>query len=457
MESVKCSTCHEHSRPASAPVASLSTAKEPWKCLGIDVKEVHDPVLKQKHKYLVMVDEASRLVRCKLLFSIPEKSNRNVITKELIECFEEEWESLFGIPETLRHDPEGSMNSTEILQELCAKGIKLTATAGEAHWQLGIVERTIQTIFTTAAKLRDSQKIPMTRAVQLSVSAHNTTERVHGYTPAQWAFGRNPSWDNTMFEEQGETTNLARDSSESFLKKLSLQQAARSVFEQEILRQKIQRAQRAKHRKDLVFCPGDSVFIWRQGTHKLKGSFKTGIHKGAWFGPGMVLGTESKVHEGTVIPSAVVWVVINDRLWRCAPEQIRRSSEREVSEYILNQKKPWTFENVTKDLILGQYRDLTQDAYPEFDPDEEMDEEAVHEPEAPDADVDEPVEMNTDRKGQKRPTGANGTRYTKKMKQDANLKQAINFATNARRHIETAFFSKEETPDTVIEIALPFF
>jgi hypothetical protein len=201
-----------------------------------------------------------------------------------------------------------------------------------------------------------------------------------------------------MFEEQGDTTNLARDSSESFLKKLSLQQAARSVFEQEILRQKIQRAQRAKHRKDLVFCPGDSVFIWRQGTHKLKGSFKTGIHKGAWFVPGMVLGTESKVHEGTVLPSAVVWVVINDRLWRCAPEQIRRSSKREVSEYILNQKKPWTFENVTKDLILGQYRDLTQDAYPEFDPDEEMDEEAVHEPEAPDADVDEPLEMNTDRK-----------------------------------------------------------
>ena len=130
------------------------------------------------------------------------------------------------------------MNSTEILQELCAKGIKLSATAGEAHWQLGIVERTIQTIFGTAAKLRDSQKIPMTRAVQLAVSAHNTTERVHGYTPAQWAFGRNPSWDNTMFEEQGGTTNLARDSSESFLKKLSLQQTARSVFEQEILRQK---------------------------------------------------------------------------------------------------------------------------------------------------------------------------------------------------------------------------
>ncbi len=64
----------------------------------------------------------------------------------------------------------------------------MTATAGEAHWQLGIVERTTQTVFTSAAKLRDSLKIPMKSAVQLAVSAHNTTERVHGYTPAQWAF-----------------------------------------------------------------------------------------------------------------------------------------------------------------------------------------------------------------------------------------------------------------------------
>ena len=85
-----------------------------------------------------------------------------------------------------------------------------------------------------------------------------------------------------------------------------------------------------------------------------------------------------------------------------------------------------------------------------------MNEEAVHEPEALDADVDEQVEMNTDRKGQKRPTGANGYRYTKKTKQDANLEKAVNLATNARRHIETAFFSKEETPDKVIEIAFLF-
>ena len=42
------------------------------------------------------------------------------------------------------------------------------------------------------------------------------------------------------------------------------------------------------------------------------------------------------------------------------------------------------------------------------------------------------------------------------MKQDANLDQAMNFATHARRRIETEFLSKEETPDNVPEIAFPF-
>ena len=31
MEKVKCSTCAEHGRPRPAPVATLNTAKEPWK------------------------------------------------------------------------------------------------------------------------------------------------------------------------------------------------------------------------------------------------------------------------------------------------------------------------------------------------------------------------------------------------------------------------------------------
>ena len=69
-----------------------------------------------------------------------------------------------------------------MMQVFSAKGIRLLATAGEAHWQLGITERTIQTIFRTAEKIRDEQRIDMEKSVSLATAAHNTTERVHVFS-----------------------------------------------------------------------------------------------------------------------------------------------------------------------------------------------------------------------------------------------------------------------------------
>ena len=461
MEQVKCSSCHEHKRPESSPVASLSTSTIPWKVLGMDVKEYKTNT--HKLKYLLFVDEASRLVKTKLLFKIPNNQHRNATTEEIIRAFETDWEEFFGCPEILRHDPEGSMVSTEIMQAFSAKGIRLLATAGEAHWQLGITERTIQTIFRTAEKIRDEQKLDMEKAISLSTSAHNTTERVHGYTPSQWAFGRNPTWSNTLHEEK-EGTNLSRDGNEAFQERLKLQILARKCFEEEILRQKIQRAQRAKHRKDVVFIPGELVFIWRLGTGKLAGTKKTGLHKGAWIGPGIVLGTESREHEGVVFPTAVVWVVINDRLWRCAPEQIRRASEREHAEQTLNQVRPWTFENISRNLILGQYRNVAAEPFPDPEnlddqnpenegqlPPEDMDEDDEDMPEHP---LEPPGRVKRSSAFRDFP-GGDGTRYTKKQKRKQNLEAASFIAQTACQSIGKAFFNKAECPDKVLEISFP--
>jgi len=210
------------------------------------------------------------------LFKLPKQQHRNVTTPELIKTFEEEWETLFGCPEVIHHDPEGAMVSSDLLQSMTEKGIRLSATAGEAHWQLGLVERTIQTIFQTAEKVKSELKCSVERAVTLAVAAHNTTERVHGFTPSQWAFGRNPTWSETLHDEPVSLINISRDGSDAFQEKLTQMATARKVFEEEVLRRKIQLAQRAKHRKDTVFVPGDLVFIWRLGVGKLSGTSKTG-------------------------------------------------------------------------------------------------------------------------------------------------------------------------------------
>ena len=46
------------------------------------------------------------------------------------------------------------------------RGVTLQATAGEAHYQLGIVERTIQTIVETAKRVAAEHKIAITVAVR---------------------------------------------------------------------------------------------------------------------------------------------------------------------------------------------------------------------------------------------------------------------------------------------------
>ena len=112
------------------------------------------------------------------------------------------------------------MVSTEFIETMSLRGIRLQATAGEAHWHLGILERTIQTLFNSAQRIAAEQKIEIPDAVRLAVIADNTTERIHGHSPSQWSFGRNPNWSSTMFPDKVDETNIARDNSEEFQKKL---------------------------------------------------------------------------------------------------------------------------------------------------------------------------------------------------------------------------------------------
>ena len=141
MEQLRCSSCVERGRPDPSPVATLSTPSIPFHTLGIDIKEATHKG--KKYKYLVLVDEATRLTRCILLFTTGDKEHRNATSEEILKAFELHWEELFGSPKTLHHDPEGALVSNSTMQEFALKGVKLEATAGESHWQLGIVERMI--------------------------------------------------------------------------------------------------------------------------------------------------------------------------------------------------------------------------------------------------------------------------------------------------------------------------
>ena len=174
------------------------------------------------------------------------------------------------------------------------------------------------------------------------------------------------TWSQTLHEEQNDLVNLSRDSHEAFARKMLEQMQARKVWQEEDFRRKVQRAERAKHRKDKVFLPGELVYAWRLGSGKVAGTKKTGLHKGSWFGLATVLGAESRLENGVPVPGAIVWIIISDRLWRCAPQQLRRASERERAHHVLTLPRPWTFENVTRTRtpVMGNYRDISTDGEP---------------------------------------------------------------------------------------------
>jgi hypothetical protein len=289
-------------------------------------------------------------------------------------------------------------------------------------------------------------------AVSLSVKSQNQVERVRGYSPAQWALGRQPTWTEELHDgEDGDTVNLGREGTEAFAKRMAIQARARAIAEEELLNERLLRAQKAKHRKDRIFCPGDTVFAWRYGMEKTKGQGQkrgTGLNKGAWYGPAVVLGTETTELDGERVPGSIIWVVVNGRLWRCAPQQLRRASEREVAEETLMQRRPWTFENIVKDMHIHEYTDVTGEQPPPEEPEEE---EADEGPPMAD-DENQPAVLN--------PAIPKRRRVVRKTPQSMvgspDWAAANEAARRAMESITTAFFTQEETPENVIEVAFPF-
>ena len=129
--------------------------------------------------------------------------------------------------------------------------------------------------------------------------------------------------------------------------------------------------------------------IWRVTAHA-----RMGVQRASWLGPGMVLATETRVEEtGHRRPASIVWVVLNGRLYRCSPQQVRRCSLREVADEEATAERPWTFEGTLSNIEKGDCTDLTGQEEP---PEEEVEVEISEEEFLPDEVEDAPCQMDSD-------------------------------------------------------------
>ena len=348
-----CDECQEVKLPVPHKTVSFHTSNTLWEVLQMDVEQFAygDTMI----HVLIMVDEASRFAVGHELFRHSRDTSRNPTSEEIVRALEQSWCQYHGNPNTLRCDPEGCFRGTMLLEWAASRGIELAPCVGEDHGQIGVVESLIGKLKSdTRALMRVEPCDPYVGLLQV-IGSHNQMDRIGGFAPAQWAYGRLPSFDNRLFFEGG--NHLPFHSSEATMgtdlrSNLTLRVKAEEQYRRSQAMDKINRALNSKPRPFQVFLPGDLVYYRRyktphgqQASHLTLDQAKQGLAR--WFGPARVLATETRSSEApdTRKPSSVVWVIAGGRLKRCSPHQLRHCSEKEklLAEASEAVTMPWSF------------------------------------------------------------------------------------------------------------------
>ena len=247
----------------------------------------------------------------------------------------------------------------------------------EAHWQTGVVERSIQSAKAVMSAI--AQEFPDMSNDELfgrAVWVCNARDLYRGFSPLQHASGRTPDEDMRMFETTDEkplNNDLMEDG--GFGQNIRAICMAEKAFIEEQARQRVQRALAMGHRKTSVYAPGDLVYYWRK---QQAGKTHQNIPKGRFLGPARVLATESRQEgDGRVRPASIIWIHRGGRLLRAAPEQLRHASPRETLMEELNGpvEIPWTMTALATSPNRRTYHDISHEV-----PDEEEWEEAAEHP-----------------------------------------------------------------------------
>ena len=362
-EQLKCMECLEGTMKKPSPKVSLEKEQKLWRTLQIDafVLKKGDMV----HHFLLMLDEASGFSVVHEVMAHHEEQHENITAQATLDALVQCWFQYFGTPACLRCDLEGAFRG-DLLESFCrSRDIELSFVPAEHHEATGDVERAIGELKKKMlAYLRQNTSVEPRLAAYEMCAAHNRFARISGFSPVQWAFGRDLS------EEPGlATLSAAGDPTSEMSQNLQRRLDAEAQYRKMQAKAKISRALNAKPDRTTQYIPGDLVYYRR---YKFPKDFtahrELDLPQGShfrWFGPARVLACETRVSEDPLLrrPGNVVWIVAQGRLKRAHTSQLRHSSERErlIAEATSAPTLPWTFTALGQTLDKGQYEDLIQD------------------------------------------------------------------------------------------------
>ena len=364
-----CPDCQELRLAPLNPTTTLERSETLWETVVLDNAEF--PIDNKIVHCMIMVDEASRMIVPHYLFEHGVNESRNCTGSEAVQGIQDTWVRHYGLPASIRLDAEGAFRSGELQQWAEQRGVEVLPCAAEAHGQIGIAERSIQTIKSTVKQLLQGSDFSGWDAVVHACQAHNELSRTEGFSPYQWTFGRQPSLTGRLhnFEHDVPFWTSSAVAGSDMAANLKMRVRAQQTFLRSQAQDQVTRALNSKTRRNQIFVPGDLVYFKRiKPPAQPLASVRMGHKLWRWYGPGRVLATETKTDAigEERKPSHIIWIVSHGRLKRCAPEQLRHASSREqlLAENSETLSATWTFHSLAQTLYKGEFEVLDNYVFP---------------------------------------------------------------------------------------------
>ena len=274
----ECDTCKIYHKAKNRPVVSFNLAKDFNEVISMDLKFI------ESHGILHIIDNATKFSSAAVL-----KCKKK---EEIVEKIFLHWIQIFGSPENFFSDNGGEFNN-ELMRELGELlNTRVLTTAAESPWSNGVTERHNALLADMVEKVMEDTKCSLEVAVAWSVAAKNALKNVHGFSPNQLVFGRNPNIPTVLNSKPPALEGTT--SSELIAEHLNAMHASRKAFIQAEASEKLRRAMLKKTRMSTSYEyeTGDQVYYKRRNSKK-------------WHGPGVVIGGINKQifvkHGGTFL------------------------------------------------------------------------------------------------------------------------------------------------------------
>ena len=303
---IQCQVCARNRRAIPARPATLPSLLDFNQVVAVDAFSAYD-INKKRHEFMIVTDLATG-------FSLAGALTGHS-TQSMEDDFCTIWSNSFGAPGTIALDLESGLQAGfGRFSEW--HGTKLRPAAGQAHFQQGTVERTIQSWKAIWRKLVDDHSVSK-NDIKMTVTAINTAlntlKKSSGFSPAQAVWGRDPQLPEDLLDSpHGNQIDHILTQDRKRGREMTLRLAAKEAF---FRNQNDNKLRRALLQRSRVAGPevqvGDFVYFYRKP--KNSKDWK-------WNGPATVIGFEG--------PN--FWTSFAGRCHLVAREHLRMATGEEI-------------------------------------------------------------------------------------------------------------------------------